>query len=62
VFPVFPNPAVNGTVSRGNYGVFPAIPAAHNSIGAPVYIFLDMAFYKQGTFVVTVTLSDVAWK
>lgn len=62
VFPVFPNPALNGTVARGNYGVFPAIPAAHNSLGAPVYMFLDMAFYKQGTFVVTVTLSDVAWK
>ena len=61
-FPVFANPAINGIVSRGNYGTFFAMPAGSNSLNAPVYIFLDMAFFKQGTFVVEVGLPDVAWK
>lgn len=61
-FPVFVNPGVNGVIPRGNYGVFPAIPAAHNDQGAPVFVFLDMAFFKTGTYIITVTFMDVAWK
>lgn len=60
-FPVFTNPGINGVIPRGNYGVFPAIPAAYNDSGYPVFVFLDMAFFAKGTFVVTVTFSDITW-
>jgi hypothetical protein len=61
-FPVFVNPGINGIIPRGNYGVFYAMPAASNSTGAAIFAFLDMAFFKKGTFIVTVAFSDVAWK
>jgi hypothetical protein len=60
-FPVFSNPGVNGVIPRGNYGTFWAMPAAANSTGSAIFAFVDMAFFVKGTFVVTVTLTDVAW-
>lgn len=61
-FPVFQNPGENGIIPRGNYGVFPAFPSSHNTTGYGVFVFLDMAFFKQGTFIITSTFSDVSWK
>ena len=61
-FPVFVNPGINGIIPRGNYGVFYAVPAVSNTLNAPVYVFIDMAFFKKGTFVVTVQFQDFAWK
>jgi len=60
-FPAFVNPGVNGVIPRGNYGTFYAMPAVSNSTGAAIFAFVDMAFFKKGTFIVTVTFSDVAW-
>lgn len=60
-FPAFVNPGVNGVIPRGNYGVFYAMPAASNSTGAAIFAFFDMAFFKLGTFVVTVQFQDVTW-
>jgi len=60
-FPVFVNPAINGTVARGNYGTFWAMPAASNSTGLAIFSFVDMAFFTTGTFIVTVQLSDITW-
>ena len=60
-FPVFANPGVSPIVARGNYGTFYAMPAASNSLGAAIFAFTDISFLKSGTFVVTVTLTDVAW-
>lgn len=61
-FPVFENPGINGVIPRGNYGVFPAIPASHTDLGSPVFVFMDLAFYKRGTYVVTTKFTGVAWK
>ena len=62
-FPVFTNPgSAIGIVPRGNYGIAPAIPAAHNSTGLPVFAFLDMAFLAKGTYVITVNFTDISWK
>lgn len=61
-FPVFINPGVNGVIPRGNYGVFPAIPQAHNDSGYPIFVFLDMSFFAQGQFEITINWSDVAWQ
>ena len=58
-FPVFTNPTA---FARGQYGVFYAIPQAHNSTGSPVFVFLDIAFLTQGTFTITSTFHDVSWK
>lgn len=60
-FPAFVNPGVNGVIPRGNYGTFFAMPAASNSTGSAIFAFVDMAFFKRGVFIVTVTFSDVAW-
>jgi len=60
-FPAFVNPGINGVIPRGKYGVFFAVPAASNSLNGAVYAFMDMAFFKQGTFVVTVSFSDLTW-
>jgi hypothetical protein len=60
-FPAFVNPGINGVIPRGNYGVFYAMPAGSNSMGAAVYVFVDMAFFKRGTFVVTVQFHDFTW-
>jgi hypothetical protein len=60
-FPAFINPGVNGVIPRGNYGTFFAMPAASNSTGASIFAFVDMAFFKPGTHIVTVTLTDIAW-
>lgn len=61
-FPVFVNPGVNGIIPRGNYGVFPAFPATSNDSGHPIFAFLDMAFFQQGTYVINTTFTDIAWK
>jgi hypothetical protein len=62
-FPVFTNPgSAIGIVPRGNYGIAPAIPAAHNSTGLPVFVFLDMAFFTKGTYTITVNFTDISWK
>ena len=61
-FPVFVNPGINGIIPRGNYGIFPAIPQAANDSGNPVFVFLDMAFFAKGTYIITTTFSDVSWK
>ena len=60
-FPVFANSGINNT-PRGNYGMFPAIPQAHNSTPNPVFAFLDMAFFAKGTFIVTVQFTDVTFR
>ena len=59
-FPVFSNSGI-GNIPRGTYGVFPAIPKAHNSSPNPVFVFLDMAFFAKGTFTITVQFTDVTW-
>lgn len=61
-FPVFPNPGMNGIIPRGNYGVFPAVPAAANSTGNPVFVFLDNAFFQNGTYIITVKFTGISWK
>ena len=61
-FPVFVNPGINDITPRGNYGIFPAIPKAANDSGNPVFVFLDMAFFAKGTYIITTTFSDVSWK
>ena len=61
-FPAFVNPGVNGIIPRGNYGVFPAFPAASNDSGHPIFVFLDMAFFQQGTYIINTTFTDIAWK
>lgn len=60
-FPAFANSGINNT-PRGNYGVFPAIPHAHNSTPDPVFAFLDMAFFAKGTFIIIVQFTDVTFK
>lgn len=61
-FPVFSNPGIGGVIPRGTYGIFPAIPAAHNNSGHPVFYFADIAFLSKGTYVVTLKFTDVAWR
>jgi len=61
-FPAFANPGVNGIIPRGNFGIFPSIPVNHNDTGFAIYAFMDIAFFKKGTFIITTTFSDVAWK
>ena len=61
-FPAFVNPGVNGVIPRGNYGVFNAVPAASNSTGSAVFAFVDMAFFKRGTYIVTIQFPDLTWK
>ena len=61
-FPVYPNPGLPPIIPRGTYGVFPAIPAAFNSTGSPLTVFLDQAFLEKGTFIVTVKFTDISWK
>lgn len=61
-FPAFTNPGINGIIPRGFYGIFPAFPAASNDSGHPIFAFLDMAFFKQGTFIITTKFTDIAWK
>lgn len=61
-FPAFTNPGINGIIPRGNYGIFPAFPATSNDSGHPIFVFLDMAFFKQGTFVISTTFTDITWK
>lgn len=61
-FPVFSNPGIGGVIPRGTYGIFPAIPEAHNNSGHPVFYFVDMAFLSKGTYVITLKFTDVSWK
>jgi len=61
-FPIFSNPGINGIIPRGTYGVFPAIPAARNSSGDPVFAFMDQSFLNKGTYVITVQFTDISWK
>lgn len=60
-FPVFSNPGINGIIPRGNFGIFPAIPAAANDSHFPIFAFLDIAFFNQGTYTITTTFSDISW-
>ena len=60
-FPAFVNPGVNGVIPRGNYGTFFAMPAASNSTGTAIFAFVDMAFFKKGTFIVTIQFPDITW-
>jgi hypothetical protein len=62
-FPVFANPgAAVGVVAVGNFGCYPSVPKVHNDTGYPMYVFLDMAFFQKGTFIISVTFPDVAWQ
>jgi hypothetical protein len=60
-FPVFPNTGADGSVARGNFGCFFKIPAAANSTGQAIFTFSDIAFFSQGLYIVTISLSDVTF-
>ena len=59
-FPVFSNSGINN-IPRGTFGVFPAIPKSNNNSGNPIFVFLDMAFFAKGTFIINVKFNDVEW-
>lgn len=60
-FPAFPNNGSDGTTPRGNFGCFFKLPAGSNSTGGAMFTFSDVAFFSQGLYVVTISLSDVSF-
>jgi len=60
-FPAFQNTGADGSIPRGNYGTFFMMPAASNSTGNGIFVFTDQAFFRQGLYIVTITLSDISW-
>jgi len=60
-FPAFQNSGADGTIPRGNYGCFFMMPAASNNFSSSYITFTDMAFFRQGLYIVTISLSDVVW-
>jgi hypothetical protein len=60
-FPAFQNTGADGTIPRGTYGCFYMMPAASNNMGSSYMTFTDMAFFRQGLYIVTITLPDIVW-
>jgi len=60
-FPVFPNTGADGNLPRGNFGCFFKLPAGINGIPNGMFTFTDIAFFSQGLYIVTISLSDVSF-
>jgi len=60
-FPAFPNSGADGSIPRGNFGCFFKLPAGSNSTGGAMFTFSDVAFFSQGLYVVTISLSDITF-
>jgi hypothetical protein len=60
-FPAYPNSGSDGTIPRGNFGCFFKLPNGTNDTGHGIFTFSDIAFFSQGLYIVTISLSDVAF-